>query len=63
MLPSKLKVAEYIEALFKEIDADGSGQIEYNELKGYTDNSLQVQDFLLAYTGFQTFARAKMVYI
>ena len=48
--------------LFKEIDADGSGQIEYNELKDYTDNSLQVQDFLLRYTGCQTFARAKMVY-
>ena len=35
--PAKMLVAEYVASMFKYIDADGSGQVEYNELKDYVD--------------------------
>ena len=31
--PNKIRVTEYISDMFRFIDEDGSGQVEYNELK------------------------------
>lgn len=35
--PNKMLVSEYVVDMFKYIDADGSGQVEYDELKDYVD--------------------------
>lgn len=55
-------MTEYISDLFKHIDSDGSGQVEYQELKEYVDDSMEVQNFILRYSGVQTIRRAKIVF-
>ena len=60
--PSKLIVTEYISDLFKHIDEDGSGQVEYNELKNYVDDSMEIQNFILRYSGVQTIKRAMIIF-
>ena len=61
-VPSKMRVAEYIGELYKYIDADGSGLIEYDELKDFIDINPVIQTFLLRYTGMQTYIRADIIY-
>ena len=56
--PAKVRVTEYISDLFKYIDEDGSGQVEYNELKDFIDNNMDIQDFILRFSGVQTHIRA-----
>jgi hypothetical protein len=41
---------------------DGSEEIEYEEFSGWVRESEEIQDFLLKYTGQQTFERAKKRY-
>ena len=56
--PPKTKVADFIANMFSEIDEDGSGVVEYDELKSYIDNSMEIQDFILRYSRVQTIVRA-----
>ena len=49
--PNKIRVTEYISDMFKYIDEDGSGQVEYNELKDFIDNNMEIQDFILRFSG------------
>ena len=44
-VPIKAKVGEFIGIVFNEIDSDGSGVVEFNELKVYVDNSMEIQNF------------------
>lgn len=60
--PSKIGVTEYISDMFKFIDEDGSGQVEYLELKEFIDNDMDIQDFILRFSGVQTFARASIIF-
>ena len=48
--------------MFKQIDADGSEEIDFDEFNGWVRESEEIQDFLLKYTGQQTFERAKKRY-
>lgn len=48
---------------FKQMDEDGSGDIEYDEFEYWIRNSDEIQDFLLRYTGQQTMDRAKKRYM
>ena len=61
--PTKLKVSEYISEMFKHIDADGSGVVEYQELKDFIDDSMEIQDFILRYSGVQTIVRARKIFL
>ena len=60
--PSKAKVNEFISPIFQTVDSDNSGEIEVGELKGYIDMSMEIQNFLLRYSGVQTIERAKKVF-
>lgn len=48
--------------MFKQIDVDGSEEIDFDEFNGWVRESEEIQDFLLKYTGQQTFERAKKRY-
>jgi hypothetical protein len=48
--------------VFKQIDVDGSEEIEFEEFNEWVRESEEIQDFLLKYTGQQTFERAKKRY-
>ena len=48
--------------MFKHIDTDGSGVVEFNELKDFVDQSMEIQDFILRYSGVQTIIRARKIY-
>lgn len=50
---------EYSYGVFREIDEDGSGEIEFEEYSGWIKNNTELQDFLLKYTGVQTFESAQ----
>lgn len=41
-LPSKIRVTEFITEIFKQIDEDGSGQVEYQEFKDYIDTNMEI---------------------
>ena len=49
--PNKIRVTEYISDMFRYIDEDGSGQVEYNELKAYIDSNMEIQNFILRFSG------------
>ena len=46
-----MQVTEYISDIFKVIDSDGSGQVDYSELKEFIDDDMDIQDFILRYSG------------
>ena len=50
---------DYSYSVYKVIDEDMSGEIDYNEFRDWIRNSVDLQDFLLEYTGVQTFESAK----
>ena len=60
--PQKSRVTTFISDVFHEIDADGSGVVDYQELKDYIDNSMEIQDFVLRYSGVQTLIRAQKIF-
>lgn len=49
--PNKDVVLEYSYGVFREIDEDGSGEIEFEEFQGWIKANTDLQDFLLKYTG------------
>jgi Ca2+-binding EF-hand superfamily protein len=53
--PSQNQVLEYSYSVFKEIDEDNSGEIDYEEFVDWIKQNIDLQDFLLKYTGVQTF--------
>ena len=57
--PNRDVVLEYSYGVFREIDEDGSGEIEFEEFSGWIKNNTDLQDFLLKYTGVQTFESAQ----
>jgi Ca2+-binding EF-hand superfamily protein len=57
--PSQNQVLEYSYSVFKEIDGDNSGEIDFSEFAGWVKNNVDLQEFLLKYTGVQTFESAK----
>ena len=60
--PSRIKIQEYTYEAFKIVDADGNGEIDPQEFNNWIKGSDQIQDFLLKYTGIQTFERAQRKY-
>ena len=50
---------EYSYLVFKEIDGDNSGEIDCDEFSSWVRNNVDLQEFLLKYTGVQTFESAK----
>ena len=56
--PKSEVILDYSYSVFKEIDEDGSGDIEFDEFKEWIKNSNDIQDFLIKYTGIQTFESA-----
>ena len=57
-MPEKSSIMEYSYAVFKLIDEDNSGEIDYNEFKNWIKDSEELQLFLLTYTGVQSFENA-----
>jgi len=53
------QIMDYSYSVYKEIDEDMSGEIDYGEFKEWIRNSKDLQEFLLEYTGVQTFESAK----
>lgn len=51
-------IIKYSCIVFEEIDGDGSGQIDFEEFSNWIKNSIELQDFLLKYTGVQTLESA-----
>ena len=60
--PNKTTVGHYITEVFYEVDEDGSGVVEYDELKDFVDNNMEMQEFMLRYSRVQTYIRAKFIY-
>lgn len=56
--PKQEAILDYSYSVFKEIDDDGSGEVEFDEFKQWIKNSDDIQDFLIKYTGIQTFESA-----
>ena len=50
-IPTKPRVNEYLSEMLRHIDEDGSGSVEYTELKAFVDNNMEIQDFILRYSG------------
>ena len=44
------------------MDSDGSGNIEFEEFSEWVNDSMEIQDFILRYTGVQTINRARRVF-
>jgi Ca2+-binding EF-hand superfamily protein len=42
---------DYSYSVYKVIDEDMSGEIDYDEFRDWIRNSVDLQDFLLEYTG------------
>lgn len=61
-VPNREDIAQFAYQAFKEIDADNSDTIEFEEFSIWVRDSGDIQDFLLKYTGQQTFERAKKRY-
>ena len=40
--PSKLRVTGYVSDIFKFIDKDGSGLVDYLEFKDYIDSNMEI---------------------
>ena len=53
---------QYAYSVFLVIDSDNSDSIDYSEFSEWVRHSEELQDFLLKYTGQQTFERAKKRY-
>ena len=49
--PGRVKIQEYTYEAFKIVDADGNGEIDFDEFSKWIKGSDQIQDFLLKYTG------------
>lgn len=62
-VPYREGIAQFAFSSFKVIDADNSDSIEYAEFSEWVRQSEDLQDFLLRYTGQQTFERAKKRYL
>jgi Ca2+-binding EF-hand superfamily protein len=62
-VPFREAIAQFAYSNFRIIDADNSDSIEFNEFSDWVRQSEELQDFLLKYTGQQTFDRAKKRYI
>ena len=60
--PSKLGIQQFTYEQFKIVDEDGSGSIDFDEFDEWISNSHEIQDFMLRYTGVQTFKFAQMRY-
>lgn len=58
--PSRMQISKFTFEQFKIVDEDGSGAIEYCEFEDWIANSIEIQDFMLKYTGMQTIRRARM---
>ena len=58
-VPYETEIQNFAYDCFKQMDEDGSGDIEYDEFETWIRNSDEIQDFLLRYTGQQTMDRAK----
>jgi len=56
--PSTMGIQTYTVAVFKEIDDDQSGIVDYLEFEKCIKNSDPIQEFLLKFTGVQTFERS-----
>jgi hypothetical protein len=56
--PSVMGIQNYTVQVFKDIDTDGGGEVDYEEFSTWIKNSDNIQEFLLKYTGVQTFERA-----
>ena len=61
-VPHRESITQYALAVYKVIDADNSDSIDYDEFAAYIKQSEELQDFLLKYTGQQTFDRAQKRY-
>ena len=61
-VPGDDRILKYTYQVFKEIDDDGSGKIEFSEFAHWIKNSRPLQEFLLSYTGMQTIESAKRRY-
>ena len=61
-VPHKEEMMQYAYSVFKVIDSDNSDSIDYGEFSEWVRHSEELQDFLLKYTGQQTFERAKKRY-
>lgn len=57
--PSRLKINEYTFEIFRIVDKNGNGIVDYKEFSSWIKESDTVQDFLLKYTGIQTYEMAK----
>ena len=57
-VPGDDRILKYTYSVFKEIDDDGSGKIEFGEFSHWIKNSRPLQEFLLSYTGMQTIESA-----
>lgn len=62
-LPPKTCVTDFINFVYLTVDEDKSGVIEYGEFKQYIDENVEVQDFILRYSGVQTYQRANRIFM
>ena len=58
--PSRVGIKQFTYAQFKIVDDDGSGQIEFPEFESWLTDSIEIQDFMLRFTGCQTMKHATM---
>lgn len=58
-VPSLEEIEEIAKKLFDTIDYDKSKTIEFEEFKSWILDNYEIQDFLLKYTGTQTFENAQ----
>jgi Ca2+-binding EF-hand superfamily protein len=49
--PTQDQILEYSYSVFKEIDGDNSGEIDFDEFSSWIKNNVDLQEFLLKYTG------------
>ena len=56
--PSVHGVINFTNEVFNEIDENGNNLIDYEEFETWIKNSDSIQEFLLRYSGVQTFERA-----
>jgi len=50
-IPPKSQVTQFIEDQFNIIDKDGSGYVDFAEYEAWLNQSREIQDFILLYTG------------